>query len=156
MNVYLIVMTITTGAQLKLTTIKSILVAIGDFVLHLVHHWTRILHLNKQKQKQHFQMIQQHGRVRILSSAIHVVLLEISKNCTNPIIFGIWDGIIPSWAAKRRMKELKIPYESRKVHFNSHASHNFFPMNGLAGVVKKNSTMSREAANGGIFIYHNC
>ena len=52
--------------------------------------------------------------------------------------------------------ELKIPYESRKVHFNSHASHNFFPMNGLAGVVKKNSTMSREAANGGIFIYHNC
>ena len=48
------------------------------------------------------------------------------------------------------MKELKIPYESRKVHFNSHANHNFFPMNGLAGVVKKNSTMSREAANGGI------
>ena len=62
--------------------------------------------------------------------------------CSNPIIFGIWDGI--------------IPYESRKVHYNSHASHNFFPMNGLAGVVKKNSTMSREAANGGIFIYHNC
>ena len=57
--------------------------------------------------------------------------------CTNPIIFGIWDGIIPSWAAKRQMKELKIPYESRKVHFNSHASHNFSPMNGLAGVVKK-------------------
>ena len=49
--------------------------------------------------------------------------------CTNPIIFGIWNGIIPSWAAKRRMKELKIPYESRKVHF---------------------------AAHGGIFIYHNC
>ena len=48
------------------------------------------------------------------------------------------------------MEELKIPYESRKVHFNSHASHIFFPMNGLAGVVKKNSTMSREAANGGI------
>ena len=46
------------------------------------------------------------------------------RKCTNPIIFGIWDGIIPSWAAKRRMKELKIPYESRKVHFNSHASHN--------------------------------
>ena len=29
-------------------------------------------------------------------------------------------------------------------------------MNGLAGVVKKNSTMSGEATNGGIFFYHNC
>ena len=85
-----------------------------------------------------------------------VLQLTNLGECTNPIIFGIWDRIIPSWAAKRRMKELKIPYESRKVHFNSHASHNFFPMNGLAGVVKKNSTMSREVANGGIFIYHNC
>ena len=47
--------------------------------------------------------------------------------CTDPIIFGIWNGTIPPWAAKRRMEELKIPYESRKVHCNSHASHNFSP-----------------------------
>ena len=32
----------------------------------------------------------------------------------------------------------------------------FFPMNGLAGVVKKNSSTSGEAASGGIFFYHNC
>ncbi len=29
-------------------------------------------------------------------------------------------------------------------------------MNGLAGVVKKNSSTSGEAASGGIFFYHNC
>jgi hypothetical protein len=62
MNVNLVEMEIATGVRLKLTTMKSISVAIGAFVLHLVHHWTRILHLNKQKQKQHFQMIQLHGR----------------------------------------------------------------------------------------------
>ena len=84
------------------------------------------------------------------------MFFDLTKQCTNPIIFGIWDGIIPSWAAKRQMKELKISYESRKVHFNSHASYNFFPMNGLAGVVNKKSTMSGEAANGGFFVYHNC
>ena len=129
MNVNLVEMEIATGVRLKLTTMKSILVANGAFVLHLVHHWTRILPLNRQKQKQHFQMIQLHGRVRILSSDIHVeMLLEISKNCTNPIIFGILDGIIPSWATNR---QLKIPYESQKVHFNSNASLlNFSPWMG--------------------------
>ena len=47
--------------------------------------------------------------------------------CTDPIIFGIWNGIIPPWATKRQMEELKIPNESRKVHCNSHASHDFSP-----------------------------
>ena len=43
----------------------------------------------------------------------------------------------------------KFLHESRKAHY-------IFPKNGLAGVVKKNSTMSGEAKNGGIFFYHNC
>ena len=48
-----------------------------------------------------------------------------------------------------QVKELEIPYESGKVHFN-------FPMNGIAGVVNNYSTMSGEAANGGIIFHHNC
>ena len=35
---------------------------------------------------------------------------------------------MPLQAATPRVKELKIPYESGKVHLN-------FPMNGIAGVV---------------------
>ena len=50
----------------------------------------------------------------------------------------------------------KIPYSSLKVHFNSHARHNFFPIHGLAVVVNKNSTIRRFAAHGGIFIHHAC
>ena len=42
------------------------------------------------------------------------------------------EGRSPEW------RHWKIPHESRKAHPNSHASHNFFPMNGLAGAVKKN------------------
>ena len=45
----------------------------------------------------------------------------------NPIILKNGDGIIPLRAAKPRVKELKILNESRKLHFNSHASHNFSP-----------------------------
>ena len=40
------------------------------------------------------------------------------------------DGIFPSWVAKPRMRENKIPHESRKACLNS-------PCHGLAGVVKK-------------------
>ena len=50
----------------------------------------------------------------------------------------------------------KIPYSSLKVHFNSHARHNFFPIHGLAVVVNKNSTIRRFAAHGGIFFHHAC
>ena len=63
--------------------------------------------------------------------------------CNNSIIWQFWDGIIPLRAAKPQVKELKIPYKSGKVHLN-------FPMNGIAGVVNNYSTMSGEAANGGI------
>ena len=52
---------------------------------------------------------------------------------------------------KPQVKELKIPYESGEVHL-------YFPMNGIAGVVNNNSTMSMrgEASNGGIIFHHNC
>ena len=42
------------------------------------------------------------------------------------------------------MKEIKIPYESWKVHL-------YFPMKGLAGIVKKSFPMSGRAANGETF-----
>ena len=45
----------------------------------------------------------------------------------NPIILKNGDGIFPSRAAKPRVKEIKIPHESRKVHFNFCASLNFSP-----------------------------
>ena len=57
--------------------------------------------------------------------------------------------MIPSWAAKRRMEELEIPYESWKVQ-------SYFPMRGLAGIVKKNFPMSGEAANREIYFHYEC
>ena len=58
-------------------------------------------------------------------------------HCANPLLRRNRDG------------KNKFLHESRKAHY-------IFPKNGLAGVVKKNSTMSGEATNGGIFFYHNC
>ena len=53
----------------------------------------------------------------------------------NPVILKNGDGIFPSQATKLRVKEIKIPYESWKVQL-------YFPMKGLAGIVKKNFPMS--------------
>ena len=58
-----------------------------------------------------------------------------------------WDFSLTSGEATSEGK--KIPHESRKACPNS-------PRHGLAGVVKKNSTMSGAAASDGIFFYHNC
>ena len=55
-------------------------------------------------------------------------------------MMGRRNGKIPLHVAKPRVKEFKIPHESRKAHPNSRASHKFFPMHGLAG----------EATSGGI------
>ena len=62
----------------------------------------------------------------------------------NPVILKNGDGIFPLRAAQRRVKEIKIPCESWKVQL-------YFPMRGLAGILKKNFPMSGEAANGEIF-----
>ena len=69
----------------------------------------------------------------------------------NPIMRRSRDGKIPPRGAKPRVGELKIPYESRKTHVHSCASHNF-PTSGLAGVVEKQSTTSGEATSGGLFL----
>ena len=55
----------------------------------------------------------------------------------NPIMRRRRDGKIPPRGAKPWVGEFKIPYESRKAHLHSRASHNFFPTRGLAGVVEK-------------------
>ena len=62
----------------------------------------------------------------------------------NPGILKNGDGIFPLRAAQRRVKEIKIPCESWKVQL-------YFPMRGLAGILKKNFPMSGKAANGEIF-----
>ena len=72
-----------------------------------------------------------------------------NQDWPNPVILKNGDGIFPLWAAKPRVKEIKILYESWKVQLN-------FPMKGLAGIVKKNFPMSGGAANGEIFFYYDC
>ena len=67
----------------------------------------------------------------------------------NDIIWEFWDGKIPIRAAKPRVQELEITYESQKVQL-------YFPKKGLAGVVKKNFPMSGEATNGEILFYYDC
>ena len=58
-------------------------------------------------------------------------------------------------AAKPQMGKIKFPMSHERLIFIPMQVKNF-PMNGSAGVVKKNSTTSGEAARGGIFFYHNC
>ena len=71
-------------------------------------------------------------------------MFHAQEEWPNPVILKNGDGIFPLRAAQRRVKEIKIPCESWKVQ-------SYFPMRGLAGILKKNFPMSGEAANGEIF-----
>ena len=78
------------------------------------------------------------------------------RNCTNEVIWQFWDRKIPPRVVKPRVEEFWNSLWVTKGTSQFLCKSLFFPMNGLAGVVKKKSSTSGEAASGGFFFYHNC
>ena len=66
--------------------------------------------------------------------------MQVSNNndCTNEVIWRFWDGKIPPRAAKPRVEEFWNSLWVTKGTSQFLCKSQFFPMNGLAGVVKKN------------------